>query len=306
MAVVSKTGIIVNPKVLENGIALAKSLLEGGSSGWSTLVGKDVTCTIDETDYGLPEEVIRQTDRTSKVVTPVEWDGDRPGQVFLVVSPEGAKTVVAYMTALMFGGDANPATTELDADGMDAYSEAVNSFFGQGVQHARGDIGGVIKTSVGATSVVDLSATTPDAAFGGKDLVCFRVSAVVEGQPPFDLLLLMTRSVTGVLPESGNTLIFAKQAAASAKQLGVSPDNLAAAMQIKIPIIVNIATKKMRMELIQDMNPGTIIEFRKMSGEPLDVLAGNVKIAEAEVVISNQCFGIQIRAIVDPRAVVLK
>ena len=74
-------------------------------------------------------------------------------------------------------------------------------------------------------------------------------------------------------------------------------------MRIKLPLIVTIASKKMRMELIQEMNPGTIIEFRKMSGEPLDVMAGNVKIAEAEVVITNQCFGIQIRAIVDPRAI---
>ena len=40
-----------------------------------------------------------------------------------------------------------------------------------------------------------------------------------------------------------------------------------------------------------------------MSGEMLDVLAGNVKIAVAEVVITNQCFGIQVRAMVDPRAV---
>jgi flagellar motor switch/type III secretory pathway protein FliN len=89
-----------------------------------------------------------------------------------------------------------------------------------------------------------------------------------------------------------------------AARLGIDPANLSIAMKIKLPMIVNIATKKMRMELIQDRCPGTIIEFRKMSGENLDVNATNVKVATAEAVIVNQCFGVQIRGIVDPQTLI--
>jgi|GEM_PF-1809068 Flagellar motor switch/type III secretory pathway protein len=298
-----KSAALVNPEVMEKGSAVAKALLEGGSGGWATLVGKNVSYNISESDYGRVNEVLKDSDKTERVVTPVDWTGDNTGKVYLLVSTDGAKAVVAYMTALMLGGSANPAETQLDADGMDAYSEAVNTFFGQGAQQARGEIGGTIKTSIGATKIVDLSKVNIEEALGKDDLLCFKVSSVIEGNPPFDLILMMTRSVTGVPPDENDAASLDDAAAEASAKLGVDPNNLATAMRIKLPFIVNIATKKMRMELIQDMNPGTIIEFKKMSGEMLDVMAGNVKIAEAEVVITNQCFGVQIRSILDPRAV---
>jgi len=299
----SKPMSLVNPEVVSKGTTIAKALLEGGSGGWSTLVGKNVSYNITSTDYGSPAEVIKGADRVARVVTTVNWSGDNTGKVYLVVSQEGAKVVVAYMTALMLGGSPNPASTLLDADGMDAYSESVNSFFGQGAQQARGEVGGTIKTAVVSTKIVDFSKETPESALGSDELLCFKTTTVIEGQAPFDVLLLLTRSVTGVAAAPEESVNLEEATAASAEKLGVDPANLATAMEIKIPLIVNIASKKMRMELIQDMNPGTIIEFRKMSGEMLDVLAGNVKIAVAEVVITNQCFGIQVRAMVDPRAV---
>lgn len=294
---------LANPEVMDKGNKLAKAILEGGSGGWATLVGKNVTYTITASDYGRPSEVIKQPDRAQCVVTPVDWSGDNTGKVYLVVSTVGAKAVVAYMMALMLGGDADPAATQLDAEGMDAYSEAVNTFFGQGAQQARGEVGGNIKTAVGQTKVVDLATENIDEVLGTDEVVFFKASSIIEGLPPFDVYLLMTRSVTGVPPDVVESPSTEEATAASAEKLGVDPANLATAMKIKLPLIVNIAAKKMRMELIQDMNPGTIIEFRKMSGEMLDVMAGNVKIAEAEVVITNQYFGIQIRAMVDPRAV---
>ena len=112
--------------------------------------------------------------------------------------------------------------------------------------------------------------------------------------------MLISRSVTGVAQDVESNE--AEEQAAVAEQLGISPSNLAIAMKIKLPLIVGIAAKRMRMELIQNMCPGTIIEFKKMSGENLDVLAANTKVATAEAVIINQCFGVQIRSIVDPKA----
>ena len=301
----AKTLSLVNPEVFSKGGMIAKALLEGGSGGWSTLVGKNVSYNMGEADYGFPDEEFKDQDRGNWVVTPVDWSGDNSGKVFLLVSTAGAKTIVAYMTALMLGGEANPAETQLDADGMDAYSEAVNSFFGQGAQQARGEVGGTIKTAVDATTLADFAKTSPNSILGHEDMLCFRVAVFIEGNPPFDSFLLMTRSVTGVPPDAENSAS-PETTAASAEKLGVNPKNLDTVMTIKLPVIVTIASKKMRMELIQDMNPGTILEFRKMSKEPLDVMAGNVKIAEAEVVITNQCFGVQINAVIDPRALPAK
>ncbi len=295
---------MINPEIAEKGGRIAHALMEGGAAGWSTLIGKNVTYATVDLDYGRPAEVIKPEDAGEAVATPVDWSGDNSGKVYLIAPAAGAKEVVAYMMALMLGGNANPAATQLDAEGMDAYSEAVNSFFGQGAQQARGEIGGAIKTAVGASKLVDFTKTSPNDEIEAGDYLRVRIKVTIEGRPPFNVSLLIGRSVTGVAPDAADPAKAAAEAAAAAEKLGVNPANLAIAMKIKLPVIVNIATKKMRMELIQGMCPGTIIEFRKMSGENLDVVASNVKVATAEAVIVNQCFGVQIRSIVDPRVMV--
>lgn len=292
----------INPEVAEKGGKLAKSLMEGGCAGWSALIGKGVSHVVSDTSYGKPADVINKDEIGEAVITPVDWSGDTSGTVALVVPSGGAKEVVSFMMALMLGGDPNPDTTQLDAEGMDAYSETVNSFFGQGAQQARGDVGGTIKTAVGQSKVVSFADGVPADALPDGEYFCSKMTVTIEGRPPFILLLLIMRSVTGVAPDAAAES--AASTAEAASKLGLDPTNLAIAMKIRLPLIVNIATKKMRMELIQEMRPGTIIEFRKMSGENLDVIATNVKVATAEAVITNQCFGIQIRSIVDPQALV--
>ncbi|MDR1745601.1 MAG: FliM/FliN family flagellar motor switch protein [Planctomycetota bacterium] len=291
---------LINPEVAEKGGRIAKAMMEGGASGWSTLIGKNVSYAIGETDYGIPAEVVKPEEMGESVITPVDWSGDTEGKVWLIVPSLGAKEVVAYMMALMLGGDPNPDTQKLDAEGMDAYSEAVNSFVGQGAQQARGEVGGTIKTAIGASKMVDFKSASPEAEIGKTECLAVKIKVTIEGCSPFTLEMLIARSVTGVAPEI-NAGAAEEEREAVAAQLGIDPNNLAIAMKIKLPLVVNIATKKMRMELIQGMCPGTIIEFRKMSGENLDVIAANVRVATAEAVITNQCFGVQVRNIVDPK-----
>ncbi len=290
---------LINPEIAEKGGQIAKAVMEGGTAGWSTLIGKGVAFAITETDYGQPAEIVKPADITEAAVTPVEWSGDNSGKIYLIVPTSGAKEIVAYMMALMLGGDANPETQALDAEGMDAYSEAVNSFVGQGAQQARGVVGGTIKTSIGTSKIVDFSSTPPADALEAGEYLCNKITTTIEGRPPFVLEMLIARSVTGVAPEPISAAANEEEAA---EKLGIDPANLSIAMKIKLPVVVCIATKLMRMELIQDMCPGTIIEFKKMSGENLDVLATNAKVATAEAVIINQCFGVQIRTILDPKA----
>ncbi len=294
---------LVNPEVAEKGGRIANAVMEGGAAGWATLIGKDVTYVVGANDYGIPAEVVKPGAVGEAVATPVDWSGDTQGKIWLLVPAIGAKQVVAYMMALMLGGDPNPDAQPLDADGMDAYSEAVNSFVGQGAQQARGEIGGAIKTALGASKVVDFTTASPEAELGKEEYLAVTVKVTIEGHAPFDLLMLISRSVTGVALEASSGGA-AEEREAAAERLGISAANLSIAMKIKLPMIVNIASKKMRMELIQDMCPGTIIEFRKMSGENLDVNAANVKVATAEAVIVNQCFGVQIRSIIDPHTLI--
>ncbi len=294
---------LVSPEIAEKGGQIAKAVMEGGTAGWSTLIGKNVAYAITATDYGHPAEIVKPEEIGEAVVTSVDWSGDNSGKIHLLIPTAGAKEVVAYMMALMLGGDANPETQALDADGMDAFGESVNSFVGQGAQQARGEVGGTIKTAVGASKIVDFKTVAPASELGESEYLCNKVKVTIEGRPPFVMEMLIERSVTGVAPDVVENT--AEEQAAVAEKLGIDPGNLSIAMKIKLPLVVCIATKKMRMELIQEMCPGTIIEFnKKMSAENLDVLAANTRVARAEAVIINQCFGVQIRSIVDPKAAV--
>ncbi|MCC8190607.1 MAG: FliM/FliN family flagellar motor switch protein [Planctomycetes bacterium] len=288
---------LINPDVAAAGGRIARAVMEGGAGGWSTLIGRDVSYAIAGQDYGRPGEVVKDAGET--VVTPVRWSGATRGLLYLLVPADGAREIVAHMMALLVGGDADAAATGLDAAGMDAYNEAATAFVGQGEVRIRGELGGAVTLTPEESRLVDLAAGSPSPAIADGEYLAETVKVTVEGRPPFTVTLLIGRSVTGVAADSDGPQ--AEERAEVARQLGVDPANLAIAMKIRLPLVVTIAAKKMRMELIQDMCPGTIIEFRKMSGENLDVMAANVKIATAEAVIVNQCFGVQIRNVVDPQ-----
>ena len=73
--------------------------------------------------------------------------------------------------------------------------------------------------------------------------------------------------------------------------------NLDVILAIKVPVIVNLAEKKMKLEDIAGINVGTILEFNKPSEDYLDLLINNKVIARGETVKVGEKFGIQIKEI---------
>ncbi|MDR3210358.1 MAG: FliM/FliN family flagellar motor switch protein [Planctomycetota bacterium] len=291
----------INPEVGKRGEKLCHAIMEGGTGGWANFIGKDVKYYQSSATYGLPDQLLAEGSRDEMVVTEVTWSGDNPGKVFLLLSQDGAKTIVAFLNAMMGEGSTDPATTVLDAGAMDGYSEGMNNFFGQAAQQARSETASTIKTAVAGSHLVDFRTATPTSVLGEEEYLLFTMNGSVEKNKPFTIMLFMTRSVTGVPPDSESP---GDQPLASRKspQTVYAPKNLALALKLKLPLVVPLANKMLRMELIQSMTPGTIIEFRKMAGDSLDVLAGNIKVAEGQVIITtNQCFGIKIQTLVDPR-----
>ena len=297
------TSDLIHPEIVQKGEAIAKALMEGGSSGWATLLSRNVNYTIVAGDFGRPDEVVKPAEISDAVITSVDWSGDTSGKVHLLMPAAGAREVVAHFLSLMLGGDPNPATVAFDAEGMDAYSEAANSYFGQGAQQARNEIGANIKTTVTGSKAVDFSMTPPAEILGKDEYYCAKIKITIEGCTPFTAELLISQSVTGVAVAAEAAAKAEREGTEAAGKLGIDPANLAITMKIKLPVIVSVASKRMRMEEIQNICPGTIIEFKDNTfGENLDVMVGKVKVATAEAVTTNQRFGVQIRSLVDPHA----
>ena len=71
-------------------------------------------------------------------------------------------------------------------------------------------------------------------------------------------------------------------------------------MDVSMEVTVELGkTKKMVGEIL-DLNRGSIIELKKLAGEPLDIKVNNKLIARGEVVVIDEYFGVRIIEIVSP------
>jgi len=68
---------------------------------------------------------------------------------------------------------------------------------------------------------------------------------------------------------------------------------------IMVPLQVVLGETQKRLEDIATIAPGTIIELESLAGEPVNLLAAGEKIAEGEVVVIDENFGIRITGLIE-------
>lgn len=69
---------------------------------------------------------------------------------------------------------------------------------------------------------------------------------------------------------------------------------------LELPITVELARKELELQDIINLGEGSIVEFDKLAGENVDVLVNNKKIAEGEVVVIDERFGVRIINLINP------
>jgi flagellar motor switch/type III secretory pathway protein FliN len=296
--------VTINPEIIEAGEEIGATLLKAGFESWSTYLGRGVLYTEGGTEYHPAAEALAG-EKGVAVVSTLEWKGDHEGELHLIVPEAGAKSAIAYFLAVAMGTEADPESVQMDEEGLDSYKELVNTLLGQGTQALRGKLGGAINISLLDTRSVDFVASHPAVEIGTEEFLAHSGQLIIEGQMPVTVYLLMSVPVTGMsaeIQESASVAAASAAASTAKRSAKKAVDTEDIAKYIKVPVIVELARTKMRMEMIESLSPGSIIEFRKLSGELLDVFAGNTRFAQGEVIITNEHFGIQIRKLVDVRA----
>ncbi|NOY77214.1 MAG: flagellar motor switch protein FliN [Calditrichaeota bacterium] len=81
---------------------------------------------------------------------------------------------------------------------------------------------------------------------------------------------------------------------------GNSVNSLEILFDLELPVSVELARKNVLISDILQLGEGSILEFDKMAGEPVDLLVNSKKIAEGEVVVIDDRFGIRITNLLDP------
>jgi flagellar motor switch protein FliN/FliY len=93
--------------------------------------------------------------------------------------------------------------------------------------------------------------------------------------------------------------IFPRLAPSSAPSAEASGD-IDLILDIPVHLTVELGRTKIPIKHILQLAQGSVVELESMAGEPMDVLVNGCLIAQGEVVVVNERFGIRLTDVVTP------
>ncbi len=82
------------------------------------------------------------------------------------------------------------------------------------------------------------------------------------------------------------------------QQSSGQPNNIDILLDVDLPISVQLGKTTMTIQELLEVGPGSVIELDKMVGNPVEILANNKTIAQGEVVVVDENFGVKITSLI--------
>ena len=86
----------------------------------------------------------------------------------------------------------------------------------------------------------------------------------------------------------------------TSQALGEVNKNLDILMDIKLQLTVELGRTEMPVKKVLELTRGSIVELEKVAGEPVELYANGKLVAQGEVVVIEDNFGLRITSITDP------
>ena len=80
---------------------------------------------------------------------------------------------------------------------------------------------------------------------------------------------------------------------------GAAPD-LDVILDIPVTISMEIGRTQINIRNLLQLNQGSVVELDRLAGEPMDVMVNGTLIAQGEVVVVNEKFGIRLTDVISP------
>jgi flagellar motor switch protein FliN/FliY len=80
----------------------------------------------------------------------------------------------------------------------------------------------------------------------------------------------------------------------------VEQKNLDLLLDVNLPISIELGRTTMRIKDILSLGPGSVVELKKLAGEPVDLLVNDKIVAKGEVVVVDENFGLRITSLLSP------
>jgi flagellar motor switch protein FliN/FliY len=94
--------------------------------------------------------------------------------------------------------------------------------------------------------------------------------------------------------------IFEELSGAGAEKSG-TPQGFDMILDIPVNLTVELGRTKISIRNLLQLAHGSVVELEGMAGEPMDVLVNGTLIAQGEVVVVNEKFGIRLTDIITPQ-----
>lgn len=78
---------------------------------------------------------------------------------------------------------------------------------------------------------------------------------------------------------------------------GAGSASLDTLLDVSLPVAIEFGRTTMTIQEVLDLGNGSVIELSRMVGEPVDIFVSDRKLAEGEVVVVGEHFGVRITRI---------
>jgi len=78
---------------------------------------------------------------------------------------------------------------------------------------------------------------------------------------------------------------------------GVAPTSLDTLLDMSLPVSIEFGRTNMTVQEVLALGAGSVIQLERMVGEPIDIYVSDRKLAEGEVVVIGEHFGVRITRI---------
>jgi len=71
-------------------------------------------------------------------------------------------------------------------------------------------------------------------------------------------------------------------------------------LDVEVPVVVELGRAEMPLQELLALKPGSLLELDRLAGEPADLVIRGHVVAQGEIIVVDDSFGIRITNIVDP------
>ncbi|UVA79443.1 flagellar motor switch protein FliN [Pandoraea commovens] len=101
-------------------------------------------------------------------------------------------------------------------------------------------------------------------------------------------------------PQPAAAPVFQPLAATAGNPAGAAHNDIDLILDIPVQMTVELGRTKIAIKNLLQLAQGSVVELDGMAGEPMDVLVNGCLIAQGEVVVVNDKFGIRLTDIITP------